>query len=340
MNPYLLVNGSRVESEHSEPGQAVFRLTLPAPEIRLISGYGCPRDMVGIDDDRRLGVALRGVSWRQGQNAIDIRVDSPAFVDGFHTVEYDRDPPRPFRWTNGNAALPPDLTPRWEGGASLALTLSTWEGSAIQAAPSQEAALLGMFESLGDNCELGLAQRHHGVGLPLTLFRWAGTTYEKLLAGLENRFAGLGDPDSTEVVWNTSDYRLHTPYLNTHTAAAEQRDTDGVAEIFDIGRATLRLLRRKLLRDIETARRIFVFRTENPSFGPPEMRHLHGALRRIGPASLLCVTLRQPGQQNIQAERLADGLYAGYLDRFPGPDGTYDEWLALCTYTLILHADG
>jgi hypothetical protein len=39
-------------------------------------------------------------------------------------------------------------------------------------------------------------------------------------------------------------------------------------------------------------------------------------------------------------EQLADGLYAGYLERFVLPHGPYDEWLALCTQTLALHYAG
>jgi hypothetical protein len=229
--------------------------------------------------------------------------------------------------------LPPGCFPPWHGHVLLQLDLTSWEGSVVQTRPKPEAAVLGAFENLGENCELALAQRHYGVEQPLTLLRWAGTTYEKLLDGLNNRFDGLGDPRKTKVVWETIDYRLRTPYLNFHTTASEQRDAAGVSEILHAGCATMRLLRRKLLQDIAGARRIFVFRSADPAFGEPEMHRLHEALREIGPAKLLCVTLGQPGGRAV---RLGDGLYAGHLSRFVIPDGPFDEWLTLCSRVVAL----
>ena len=200
--------------------------------------------------------------------------------------------------------------------------------------------MLSAFESLGDNCELATVQRHYGVEAPLTLLRWAGTSYEKLLHGLRNRFNGIGDSDTTELVWGDFDYRLLTPYLNFHTAANQPRDAAGVDETLSCGRATLRLLRRKLLRDIADARRIFIYKSTNPTFGPAEMHQLYKALRTIGPASLLCVTLRGPSQTDAGVERLGPGLYAGSLEKFVIPNGPFDEWLALCSRTLALHCGG
>ena len=66
------------------------------------------------------------------------------------------------------------------------------------------------------------------------------------------------------------------------------------------------------------------------------MRRLHAAMRAIGPASLLCVTQKAPAGV-CRAEKLADGLYAGRLERFVIPHGPFDEWAALCSETLRLH---
>jgi hypothetical protein len=116
----------------------------------------------------------------------------------------------------------------------------------------------------------------------------------------------------------------------------EPRDEEGVAEVRHHGCATLRLLRRKLLRDIADARRIFVFKTADPGFGLAEMRRLKAAMRAIGPAALLCVT-RKDRAEACRVEKLADGLYAGRLERFVHPHGPFDEWVALCSETLKLH---
>ncbi len=337
MIAHLTIDGTYRAARKSVNGWLRFPLNLPAREIRLVSGFGRPTDFGDTNDTRLLGVALRGLRWRQGDATIEVPLDSPGFIDGFHHLEIDEKDATPFRWTTGNAALPPDLFPPWRGEALVDLSLREWRGSTAEAPANAAASVLNEFESLGDNCELALAQRDYGVELPLGLLRWSGTSHEMLLRGLENRFLGLGDPATTEVRWRESDYRLQTPYMNMHTTAIEPRDSAGVAEILRCGCATLRLLRRKLLRDIADARRIFVFRSADPMFGQAEMRRLHAALRDIGPVALLCVTLGGPRRSGREVRRLDDGLYAAYLDNFVVPHGPFDTWLDLCTRTLKLH---
>jgi hypothetical protein len=337
MSIYLTVNGSRLAPEIIEADQFVFRLDLPAHEIRLLSGHARPADIDGGDDYRRVGVGLRELLWQKGARVIESPIASPGFIDGFHHVEQHGETGYPFRWTTGDAGLPPGVFPAWEGEVLLRIRVVHSQGSRLNPPPRPEAALLSAFENLGENCAFSLAQRHYGAEPPLSLLRWAGTNYEKLLNGLENRFLGLGEPDTTSVVWRDSEYRLQTPYLALHTTANQELDEARVAEILREGRATLRLLRRKLLKDIADAKRIFVFQTADPSFGRPEMHGLHNALRSIGPASLLCVTWTEPGRRIEGPEHVTDGLYAGCLESSTIKYGPCDEWLALCSRTLALH---
>jgi hypothetical protein len=333
-----------VDAKDPDAKPVVFNVNLPAESIRLISGAARPATLRGSadTDHRQLGVQLRGLRWQQGTAEITVSMQLPAFMDGFYSVEFDdaETPPEPYRWTNGDAAIPLAVFPRWHGAVQLALRLFTWEGSVVRAPLSAEAAIMGAFESLGQNCDLALAQRHFGVELPLTLYRWAGTKYDRLLAGLETRFRNLGDQETTTMVWER-DYRLCTPYLDLHTFDYQRPNAAELGEMLDLGSATLRLLRRKLLRDIEQARRIFVFSTLDPSFGFDEMHRLHAALRGIGPAALLCVTQGVPSGRRTGVRRLADGLYAGCLDWFVIPDQSSDRsldgWLTLCAETLELH---
>src|SRR5204863_9239756 len=104
----------------------------------------------------------------------------------------------------------------WRGETRLYLNLEEWDGSSAATPLGPEAAALSRFDSLGENCELALAQRHYGVELPLSLLRWAGTTYENVARGLECRFEGLGDPATTTAEWIDIDYRIQTPYLATN----------------------------------------------------------------------------------------------------------------------------
>jgi hypothetical protein len=196
---------------------------------------------------------------------------------------------------------------------------------------------LSAFESLGEDCEFGLMQRHYLVEPPLSLFRWGGAPVDSLIQGLDSGFDGIAEPDSTDLVWDGKEYFLRTPFVTMHTQCLVQQDVAGQAEVLRCGRATLRILRRKLLKDIADAKRIFVFKSLNPGFGEVEMHRLHTALRRIGPACLLCVNLARPGQPVGRTQRVADRLYAGYVDRFVIPNGPFDQWLTICGETLALH---
>ena len=181
---------------------------------------------------------------------------------------------------------------------------------------SEEAALLGGFESLGQDCEFGLVQRRYLVEPPLSLLRWGGAPLESLIEGLDSDFAGLTEPENAELIWGKNEYFVRTPYVTIHTHCIVEQNEAAQAEVLRSGRATLRILRRKLLKDIADARRIFVFKSTEPAFGESEMRRLHAALNRIGPAALLCVTWARSGQAPGGVERIGSGLYAAYVGRF------------------------
>ncbi|MEJ0019565.1 MAG: hypothetical protein WDN25_24045 [Acetobacteraceae bacterium] len=336
MTPYLLVDGRRVAPVIITQTQLGFFVKFPAREIRLISGSGSPEDLEGSSDRRRLGVLLRRLRWERDGEAIDVPLDLPCFIDGFHHVEVHNPEVGPVRWTTGNAALPPMTFPPWQGMLHLNLTLGEWRGSGHETPVTPEAALLSGFESLGQDCEFGLAQRHYLVEPPLTLFRWGGAPVDGLIQGLESRFAGLTDPGTTDLVWGYGEYFVRTPYVTMHTHCLEECDEAGQADVLRAARATLGLLRRKLLKDIAETRRIFVFKGLDAECDVAAMRRLHAALRRIGPASLLCVTLAPPGQPVGCSERIAEGLYAGYVDRFVMHDGPFDQWLSICAGTRAL----
>jgi hypothetical protein len=340
LTPYLLVDGVRVVPDTVEKPWLRFRLRLPALEIRLISGWARPSEIKDSSDIRRLGVMLRAIRWSRDAEAIEVPLDAPGFIDGFHHFERHDDMVGPVRWTTGNAALPPTLFPPWQGEAILHLSLDEWQGSGLAAPVSAAATVLSRFESLGEDCEFGLAQRHYLVEPPLTLFRWGGVRVKKLVEGLDNDFSSLERPENAELLWHGGAYFLRTPYVTMHTNCKVEQQADGLAEVMNSGLATLRILRRKLLKDIADAKRIFVFKSLEETFGEAEMRRLHAALSRIGPVVLLCVRVRRPGKSTGDSERLGNGLYVGYVDRFVIPDGPFDQWLSICEATLALHARG
>ena len=337
MGFWLTVDGARLLPDVKYDNVHFFKVTLPADDIRLRSGCARPKDYDINDDLRPLGVQLFGMRWMVAGVPSDVAIDTANFFDGFYQLEFDSVDGRPYRWTTGDAALPKSAIPEGTTGeAILRLDIGLWPGS--DGAPDRDDAetVLAAFQSLGANCELGLAQRHYRVEPPLSLFRWSGTTFEQLLAGLMSRFVGLGDPHSTSLVWDTYDYKLSTPYLNLHTTTVENpADVDREA-LLTAGRATLRLLRRKLLHDIATANSIFVYRSRETPMTEDRMHLLHAAIRAIGPASLLCVTVDPDGHQGDDLVDLGDGLYMAHMDQFWLPDGPWDKWVDICGRTLAL----
>ena len=337
MTPYLLVDGAKVAPETDAKPWLLFRLRFPTREIRLVSGAASPAQLKGSHDSRPLGVLLRGMRWTQNEQTIVVPMDSPSFMDGFHVAEIHNPQFGPVRWTTGNAAVPPDLFPPWQGEVCLHLLCGEWAGSAVEPPSDGNTALLSAFESLGEDCEFGLMQRRYLVEPPLSLFRWGGAPAARLIEGLDSNFAGLVEPETTDLLWDGKEYFLQTPFVTMHTQCRVEQDQAGQAEILRCGRATLRILRRKLLKDIADAKRIFVYKSLDPDFGRADMFRLRTALRRHGPAWLLCVKLAQLDEPVGRAERLARGLYAGYLDRWVIPDGPFDHWLTVCAETLALH---
>src|SRR5947209_19379492 len=82
MSVSLLVDDLPNLPESLPDGSLLFRVALPAREIRIISGSARPVDFGHPEDQRRLGGALLGLSWEQDGQRIDGPVDSSAVIDG------------------------------------------------------------------------------------------------------------------------------------------------------------------------------------------------------------------------------------------------------------------
>ena len=226
------------------------------------------------------------------------------------------------------------------------------DGATDQAPPATPAAdpqrmpaetLMMQFESLGENCEFGLAQRRCGAE-PLGLLRFASTPLSALLAALGQRFDGLGDPDQLEirVSENQREYLvldrrygiLYHPWLMVGEA-----DPEGIRQ-----RELMRLplLKRKLIEDFEQGSKIFVYRGMQP-LSPTLVWRLFAALRQFGPATLLWVERQDAKHPAGTVEVLGDGLLKGYIDRFAPGDNAHDLsldcWIALCRAALSITRD-
>ena len=197
------------------------------------------------------------------------------------------------------------------------------------------------FESLGENCEFGLVQRRCGAE-PLGLLRFSSTPLPSLVAALDNNFANLGQAENLEVevsangreymVREKKYHLLYHPWVLTGEATAEEVHQREVKR--------LPYLTRKLVEDLNEARKIFIYRGMSP-LPEADLRRLLAALRRYGPNALLWVELHDAAHQAGTVEEIGEGLLKGYIDRFAPGENAHDlslpVWIAICQNAHRLH---
>ena len=192
--------------------------------------------------------------------------------------------------------------------------------------------LLQQFESLGENCDLGVVQR--AVGLePFGLFRFAACGAAGILKLLQARLEPLCEPDDLilEQVGPRREYWLksrHFPFESHTNRYAPQDEADVVRE-GEIEK--MRYLKAHFLRDLARGRRLLVYKGRSEL---ATMRELAAQLRSHGPNTLLWVDVAGHTHEPGFVERDSPTLLRGYVSRF----GTYDddpslpveEWVSVC----------
>jgi hypothetical protein len=199
--------------------------------------------------------------------------------------------------------------------------------------------LMLQFESLGDNCELGLVQRRVDAE-PLGLLRFAGAPLPNLLRAMAARFAGLADPSHVRIQPENGVYMVKlTKYDFIYHADAEVGKADPNALL----RQQLRILPflvDKLLAELENPSKILVFRQNEPLLAA-DLVDLRLALDRFGPSTLLWVQSARPGHPPGTVARVADRLLVGYVSRLAlresAPDLDLASWLIMLRNAYALH---
>jgi hypothetical protein len=93
--PRILANGRTLRPVHSVNGRHSFALPRGLTEVRLLSRAATPTDAKPwLNDRRRLGVQVRRITLRRGQELIDVPLDSPALRSGWWAVEPEGGVPR------------------------------------------------------------------------------------------------------------------------------------------------------------------------------------------------------------------------------------------------------
>ena len=211
---------------------------------------------------------------------------------------------------------------------------------------SSVARLMLEFESLGENCEFGIVQRHFGAE-PWGLLRFTATPPGLLIQALEARFAGVGESDNIVLdvqdgEYMTTDKRYH---MLTHTFISEnEHDRDdrlrAVSERLRFVRARmLPHLRDKLIADLTAAEKIFVYGCGEP-LHEDVARALWTAIRSYGDNHLLFVRLCDERNAPGTVRVIENGLYVGYIDKFSVSDPSVELWLKLCRQARMMVVDG
>ena len=93
----------------------------------------------------------------------------------------------------------------------------------------------------------------------------------------------------------------------------------------------LQFLTRKLLEDLQDGGKIFV-RTPGGISEPPErLLHLHRAIRRHGPGTLLFIdAATRDANRAGQVEWLAEGVMLGWIGQFNVTQVSHEDWRAVC----------
>ena len=216
----------------------------------------------------------------------------------------------------------------------------------MDGAPNVEAELSDsdlvlQFESLGDNCELGLVQRRVGAE-PLGLLRFAGAPLRNLLQAMANRFELIEDPAHIRLQVENGEFMVKlTKYDFTYHAHVRVGEMD--PELLHRQQCrVVRFLARKLMEDLENPSKIFVFRQNEP-LSASDLVDLRLAINGFGPGTLLWVQPacagHAPGSVVLVDERLMVGYVRRLADRDAVPDLDLDSWLMVLRKAYLIARD-
>jgi hypothetical protein len=197
------------------------------------------------------------------------------------------------------------------------------------------------FESMGENCEFGLVQRHCGAE-PLGLLRFSSTFMRSLIRGLDTDFEGLGEPDDVEPYLSGDaprEYMIHEKKFGLTYHSFIYEGQRSVWLMREQEAARMKYLRREFVDELGEGDKIFVYKRNAP-VTDEEVLPLLMALRRRGDNTLLWVVPTERNRPAGSVEVMMPGLLKGYMDRFAPEDDAYDfsfeNWMKVCANALAL----
>jgi hypothetical protein len=117
---YLAIDGRSIDAVVKDGQHYVFQLPNRPSHVRIVSRDAVPAELGLSRDPRSLGVSLRRIAMRCRSKFVLIEASDRRLVEGFH----DYEPAGNMRWTTGDALLPGQLFPAFNGAVELVLQLS------------------------------------------------------------------------------------------------------------------------------------------------------------------------------------------------------------------------
>jgi hypothetical protein len=132
---HLIVDGARLEPAMQAGDICMFTIDHGPREVRLASRAAAPQEIGLARDPRCLGVAVRRIVVRQGARFRTFFAQDQRLAQGFHGFE----PTCDLRWTDGDAALPPEMFIGFTGPLEVVLLLGSRTRYIADAAASRAA---------------------------------------------------------------------------------------------------------------------------------------------------------------------------------------------------------
>jgi hypothetical protein len=204
--------------------------------------------------------------------------------------------------------------------------------------PESLKELAGRFQSLGQNCEVGLWQRRCGSELQ-GLLRFSSIRLHKLLWGVRTGFNGIDDPDKLSLRCSEpgGEYMGHHSFygLDYHTFRKEGQIDP---EIFaPKERARLRYLAAMLMEELKAGEKIFVIHGGAEPLNQDRLIPLFMAVKAHNSEARLLYVSTVGSEFSALVNRVEEcgrGLFHGYLRRFAPNDQVptfdFEGWTEVC----------